>query len=156
MSTTMLRNGSQYQHMRTKLKHQRQLKRFPSVEDLKFAAIDILGPSLRNKTGRKFVLIITERYSMLTRAILTTKITSTEVENIFFHSCVMPYGIPDVILSDNRQDFVNRISTSLFTYRTVKELPTAAFHLQAYEKVEIYNKNFVSRLKLYIADSQRS
>lgn len=96
-------NSSQWPRMGTKLKHQGQLKLLPPVGSLKFLAIDLLWPLPRSKTGNQLVVIMTDRYSKLLRAILTTKITSTQVVHILFYGWVLPYEILDVILSKNCQ-----------------------------------------------------
>lgn len=75
-------------------------------------AVNIFGPLQRSKTCSQLVIITTDRYTVLTGAIPTTKIESIEVGNIFFSDYISPYGITDTVLSDNGQQFVSKFSTS--------------------------------------------
>lgn len=50
---------------------------------LKFVAVDIVGPLPKTKTSDKFIVVTTDRYLSLTRAIPTKKTTTTDVARIF-------------------------------------------------------------------------
>ncbi|MEM7496351.1 MAG: integrase, partial [Myxococcota bacterium] len=81
--------------------HQKYLQLFPANGPLEFIAIDILGPLPRSKRGNKHVLVITDRYSKLTRTVAMNKITAPHVAEAFLDNWIMPYGIPNALLSDN-------------------------------------------------------
>lgn len=94
--------------MQTKFAHQRQLEQFPANRSLKIIAIDILGPLPRTKEGMRYVVFMTDRYTILTRAIQTATVTSTETAKIFVKQWVMPYEIPKTVLAGNRQQVVSK------------------------------------------------
>lgn len=52
----------------TQYNHQKHLRLFPAKGMLEFIAMDILGPLPTTKTGKQFVVVITDRYKKLTRA----------------------------------------------------------------------------------------
>lgn len=58
------------------------------------------------------MVIIPDRYSKISKATTTAKVTSTQVAQKFFHDRVIPYGIVDVILSEIDQQFVSRFLLS--------------------------------------------
>lgn len=82
-------NRSRFPRIGTKLKHHRQLELFPPAGPLKLASINIPEPQLGTKTRNHFVVVITDRYSQVMKAIPTANIASTQVGQIFFYDWVM-------------------------------------------------------------------
>lgn len=80
---TFFRNCSKFPRMGTKFNRQRRLELFPSAGPLEFLAINILRPLSMTKSGSQFVVITAERCIKLIRTLPTTKMTSTQVANIF-------------------------------------------------------------------------
>lgn len=134
----------------TKIRHQRHLERCPAAGRLEFVSIDVLEPLPRTNTGSQFVLIITDIYGILVRAIRTAKNISTQAMH-FFHCYVTSYGLSNFILRRNGQQFVRKFFTSLCAYLVVMRLATIAFHLLTNGQVERYNKTCVAQLQLYIS-----
>lgn len=120
-----------------------------------FVAVDILGPLPRTRSGNEFVVINTERYSKRTRVIPTTKNTSTQVANISFSQCVIAYGIPDTIFSDNAQQYLSPFFIPLCSDLVVEKLTGTAYHSYTSGKVERYSRTPVTRLRLSDADHLR-
>lgn len=89
--------------MEAKFKYQRQVEPFSPKGPLAFIAIDIIGPLPRTKPGNQVLVIITDCYNKRTRLILTPNLLSTDITHIFLNHWVVPYGIPDIILSDHSQ-----------------------------------------------------
>lgn len=120
----------------TKSRHQHKFELFPPSGSLEFVAVDLFGPLTRARSGKQFVIINTNSYSKLTRAIVTAKITTTQVANIFLNHWVIPYGIPETVLPDNGQRFVSKAFTSMRAYLGVKKVSAPAYHPLANGKVE--------------------
>lgn len=76
------KNCSQSPRKGTVFNYQCQLELFPPAGPLEFFAVHILGSLPRTKTRNQYVVIITDRYSKLTRALPTAKPTSTQVTHI--------------------------------------------------------------------------
>lgn len=55
--------------------------------------------------NQDIVVIVTDRHSKVSRAILTAKITSTQLAHILVNDWVIPYEITQNIISDRRQQF---------------------------------------------------
>lgn len=83
---------------------------------LKFIAIDVLGVLPQTKFGNQFVIILTARYSKLTRRIPTTDMSSAPVAHKFLSNCIIPYGMPNIIISDNGQYFVSELLIYIHQY----------------------------------------
>lgn len=122
------KNFIECSRMGTSLKRQRQPELFLPRGQLNLVAIDILGTTLRTKTGNWLAVVVMEQYSSLTTAIQNENITSTRVANILFHDGVFLYGITEKIRSESGQQFVSLLFMSLCTYSALKKLTTTAFH----------------------------
>lgn len=72
----------------------------PANSLLKFVAIIILGHLLRIVKGNKYVIVMTDRYSNLERAIETGKTSYSYKMNVFFVPLIAAYGIPTNVLTD--------------------------------------------------------
>jgi hypothetical protein len=74
------------------------LKLFPPLGPLEFIAIDILGPLPKTKSGHQYLVIISDRFSKLTRAVPVRNVTAETVAIAFFNEWLSVYGIPLVLL----------------------------------------------------------
>ena len=57
-------------YARNRIKDQRNIypmKLFPAANPLEFVAMDILGPLPKTKHGKRFILVVTDRFSKLTK-----------------------------------------------------------------------------------------
>ncbi len=61
----------------------RWLQLFLSTRPLEFVAVDMLGAFRRTKDGHEHLLVITDRYSKLTRAVPLPTITAHAVAKAF-------------------------------------------------------------------------
>lgn len=69
VTTTVRRCGKCARNIFQQRKSTNPLQMFPVREPLVSVAIDILGPLTKSKSGRRFLLIITDRFSRLTQAV---------------------------------------------------------------------------------------
>lgn len=69
--------------MGTKFSHQRIFELFLPSGPLELIAVNILEPLPRTRSGKQFVVIITDMYSNLARVVTSTKLTLTQVANTF-------------------------------------------------------------------------
>lgn len=49
----------------------------------------------------QYEIVVTDKYSKITRAIPTSRTSSSYVANVFFAFCVVPYGIPAYVPTEN-------------------------------------------------------
>ncbi|CAN8061905.1 unnamed protein product [Agarophyton chilense] len=73
-------------------KHRKYLKLFPATGPLEFVAIDLLGQLPKTKNGYQHILVITDGFSKLTRAIPFKETKSTTLAIAFLNNWVYPYG----------------------------------------------------------------
>lgn len=75
--------------------------------------VGVLGPLPKTMQGNQFVVLMTDRYTKLTKATLTTKANATTVTSIFFENRVANYGTPSELLTDNGLRLVSKIFVAL-------------------------------------------
>jgi Integrase zinc binding domain len=86
-----------------------RLTLFPPTAPMEFVAMDILGPLTTTPRGNRFLLVVTDRFTKLTRAYPLASTTADVVARTFFEGWVAAgYGIPHVLLTDNGTQFVSK------------------------------------------------
>lgn len=106
----------------------RSLKLFPASGPLGFIAMDILEPPPKSTHENQLVVVMTDRHSKLTRAVPTTQTTALHVASIFYDHWIIPYGIPDHLLTENSNQFVSKFFATLCQFLDLKHLTTTTFH----------------------------
>ena len=67
----------------TLVKNQKEIKLFPAAGPLEFVAMDLLGPLPKTTHRNQHFLVITDRFSKLTRCIPLRTTTASVVANAF-------------------------------------------------------------------------
>ena len=85
----------------TQYRPRHKLRLFPATKPLAFVALDLLGPLPKSKAGHDHILVITDRFTKLTRAIPLKFTNSQVVTDAFLTSWAYAYGLPERVLSDS-------------------------------------------------------
>lgn len=134
--------------------HRLLLKLFSLEAPMTFVTMDILEPLPKTKSGIKFIIVMMDHYSKLARGIWTRKTTTTDAARIFVEVLVMPYGIPDRLLTGRGQQFLGKVFNAVCVSLGTRPMKMAAFRPQTNRKTEWYNKNVVGRLCHFISENQ--
>jgi transposase InsO family protein len=78
---------------------------FPANSPFKSVAMDILGPLPKTRHGNRFLLVIADRYSKLTRTVPLRVTTALAVAKDFCDHWVFVFGPPVSLLTDNGPQF---------------------------------------------------
>ena len=127
------------------------LKLFPANAPLESVAMDILGPLSKTRHGNRFLLVIADRYTKITRTVPLRTITALTVAQAFCEHWVYIYGPPVSLLSDNGPQFAAKFFQAVCTELGIKKLFTTAYHPQANGQVERYNRTLVQALRAYVS-----
>lgn len=84
----------------------RKLRLFPVPGPLVYACLHILGPLSKTESGNQFIVVVTDRYSKLTKAIPTARGKVKEVATIFGDHFELNFGIRKTVLTNNSRQSV--------------------------------------------------
>lgn len=71
---------------------------------------------------------MTERYSKLTWAVPVLKKTHSQAALTFIDNWIMPYSIPNFLLTDTGLQLISKILNALYIFLYVKQLTTTENH----------------------------
>ena len=135
-------------------KHLNRLRLFPATRPPESLAIDILGPLPKTKAGKRFLLVITDRFTRLTEVVALRSTTAYTVATAFCDAWVFKYGVPRSLFSDNGPQFNAKFFQSVCRVLGITNLYTSAYHPQTNRQVERYNWTIVSMLRYYVNEHQ--
>ena len=137
-------------------KHASYLSLFPAKAPLEYVAIDILGP-LPYTTGKRnrYLLVIADRYSKLTKTVPLKNITAATVARAFVEHWVFHFGPPAKLLSDNGGQFTSKFFQQVCQILGIKKLFTTAYHPQTNGQVERFNRTLLSGLRHFCSEHGR-
>ena len=82
-----------------------ELQLFPAIAPLESVALDIFGELIKTARGNQYLLVISDRFTKLTKVVPLKTVQATEIAQAFTHEWVTHYGPPRELLSDNAQYF---------------------------------------------------
>lgn len=133
-------------------RHATPLTLFPATEPSTQLSVDILGPLIQSKAGNKFVLVITDRFSKLTKCVALCKITAIGVVSPILEAWAACYGPPDTILSDQGPQFMSKFFIAVVKMLGTETVRTTAYHPRTNGQLERYNRTIATQLRHYVAD----
>jgi hypothetical protein len=102
------------------------------------------------KQGNDCVFVVIDRFSKM--AILTAckkNITMTDTSKLFFERVWVHFGIPQTIIFDQDNRFLNTFWSSLWSLLDTKLTKSTAFHPQTNDQIEVVNQMIVHILHMY-------
>jgi len=133
-------------------RHTSPLTLFPPTEPLTDLSVDIFGPIPASKSGNRFILVITDRFSKLTKCVALRKITAMSVASAIIDAWVSCYGPSDRLLSDQGPQFMSNFFVAVMKMLGIETVRTTAYHPQTNGQVERYNRTMATQLRHYVAD----
>ena len=128
------------------------LKTFLPTEPLTELCMDVLGPLPVTTEGNKYLLIIVDRFSKLTRAIPLREANEETIAAAFLDYWVAAYGPPNTVLTDNGPQFRAAYFQGVFSFLGVHNRYSTTYHPQTSGQVERYNGTIVGQLRAYVED----
>jgi len=133
-------------------RHNTPLTLFPATEPLTEFSVDIFGPIPASKKGNRFILVITDRFSKLTKCVALRLITTMSVASAIIDARVSACGPPDRILSDQGPQFMSNFFIAVMKMLGFETVRTTAYHPQTNGQVERYIRTMATQLRHYVAD----
>ena len=135
-------------------RHLHRLKLFPATRPLESVAIDILGPLTKTKSGKRFLLVITDRFTKLTQVVALRTINAYHVAVAFCEAWIFKYGPPKTLLSDNGKQFTSKFFQSVCRLLGLSNIFTSAYHPQTNGQTERYNRTVLAMIRNFVNDNQ--
>lgn len=132
------------------------LRLFPASEALADVCLDLLGPLPTTASGNRFLLVIVDRFSKLTRVAPIPRENAETVASAFCDTWVASYGPPDTLLTDNGPQLASTFFRGFCGMLGIRHLTSTAYHPQTQGQVERYNRTIVAQLKAYVSEHQES
>jgi Integrase core domain/Integrase zinc binding domain len=132
------------------------LKLFPANGPLKSVAVDILGPLPRTKHGSRFLLVISDRYSKVTKTVPLRTVTALSVARAFCDHWAYVYGPPVSLLTENGPQFTAKFFQAVCSELGIRKIFTTAYHPQTNGQVERYNRTILASLRGYVCKRQEA
>jgi len=136
-------------------RHMSPMNLFQSKEPLTKVSIGILGPLLNTVDRNRYVVVMSDRLSPLTRTVALRRITAGTVASAFLTAWVAAYGPLDCVLSDQGQQMDNSF------FRAVKKMLgtrckyTTPYHPQTNGEVERYNHTLLNQIRALCEEQPR-
>ena len=112
-------------------------------------AIDIFGELVKTSRGYQYILVVSDRFSKLTKTIPLKSVSAEEVARAFTNEWVFNYGKPRTLLSDNGTCFTSRFFQNVCSILNVTNQFTTTYHPKTNGQVERYNRTLKAALKSY-------
>ena len=125
------------------------LKLFTATKPFESVSIEILGRLPKSRRDKRFLLVITDRFSNLTAVVPLRNVNACSTAVAFCEAWVFKYGPPKTLLSDNGKQFASRFFLSVCQLLGVTNAFTSAYHPQVNGQVERYNRTILSMLRCY-------
>ena len=132
------------------------MKLFTPTAPLQDVAMDLLGPLIRTPRGNEFILIITDRFSKLVKAVPMSSTTGYNVARAFLRNWVFNYGAPRSVLTDNGKQFTSKFLLQVHRVMNIKSVLTTAYHPQTNGQCERYNRTMLSALRKYVGEHPKN
>lgn len=112
--------------------------------------MNLLAPLPRTKTGSRFIFVMADRNSKVTRANSTKKTTATNVTHILVGDWAESFGISERVLTDIGPHFPGKFFDAIWARLATILMTTTAYYPQTSGQTERYNKTILSQLHHYI------
>jgi len=129
---------------------------FPATIPFQYIAVDLYGPLARTAAGHRFILVITDRFSKLVRALPMDCTTAVDCASVVMDYWVAAYGPPDRLLSDGGPQFSSHFWGLVCNLLSIEPKVTSPSHPQTNGQTERFNRTMHTILNHYVAENPRS
>ena len=108
--------------------------------------LDLIGPFAESPTGNKYILTTVDHSSGWGEAMPIPNKTNKAVWDAFANHYLPRHGVPEIIITDNGQEFVANAFTKYLADLGVEHRRTTPVHPQSNGRTERYNRSFKQTL----------
>jgi len=129
---------------------------FPATMPFQDIAVDLYGPLARTAAGHLLILVITDRFTKLVRALPIDGTTAVDCASVVLDYWVAAYGPPDRLLSDGGPQFTSHFWGQVCNLLSIEPKVTSPSHPETNGQTERFNHTMHTILNQYVAEHPRS
>jgi len=128
------------------------LQLFPATLPFQDVATDLFGPLAKTAAGNEYIMVITDSFSKLVRAIPMGKVRAVDCASVLLDYWIGAYGPPDRILSDGGPQFTALFWQQVCILLSVEAKVTTPSRPQTNGQAERFNRTMGRILDHYVAE----
>ena len=117
-------------------------------------ALDVVGPLPKTKNCHEYILTMQDQLSKYCIAVPLKDTFATIIADFFVKRFICTFGTPQVIITDQGQNFLGKLMTRVAKRFKIKKIRTTAFHLQSTGSLERSHHALGEFLKQYATVDQ--
>lgn len=98
--------------------------------------MDIPGPLIETHDGYKYLLVITDHLSKLTKSIPPRDISEKAVAHAFLNQWALTYGPPTLLITGNGKQFVSMFFQEIYRVLGTASLLTTTYNSKSNDQAE--------------------
>ena len=116
-------------------------------------AADILGlVTLARKSRARYILVTSDLFTKYAVTVALQDMTAATVANAIIDECIMKFGAPDVIHTDQGTNFNSELMQDICRIFMIEKTRTTPYHPQGNGQVERFNRVLADTLSKYSAE----
>ena len=116
-------------------------------------AVDVLGPLPQTRTGKKYIVVMTDYLTKYVLAVATRDQTAETTAAVLMEK-FLEYGLPEKLITDNGSNFRSRLVNELCRLLKISRLFTTPYHPQFNGLCERQNRVLAAMLRAFVAENQ--
>ncbi|GMF23673.1 unnamed protein product [Phytophthora fragariaefolia] len=116
--------------------------------------VDAVGPLITTPRGKKYILVFVDYFTKWVEALPVSRFDSVTFIDIMINGVITRHEVPETLLSDRRSNVTSELAKALYETLGIKKLFGAAYHPHTYGLVERFNGTLLSRVKMYVNETQ--
>ena len=124
---------------------------FPATMPFKDIAVDLYGPPDETTAGHRFIVVITDRFTKLVRAILMDGTLAVDCASVVLDCGVAVYGPPDRLLSDRGPQLTSHFWGQVCNLLSIEPEVTSPSHPQTNGQTKLFNRTMHTILNHFVA-----
>jgi transposase InsO family protein len=126
----------------------------PAHRPWQVISVDFVGPLTRSRSGKRFILVVTDAYTKMVVAEALHDSTTKKLTGFLEGQVFLKHSVPEIVISDNGPQFISKPFLKLLSDYKVKHWTNSVYHPQ-HNPTERVNQVIGNCLRCYVGEDQR-
>lgn len=127
----------------------------PTIARLGSVAIEIIGTLIRTPLGHRYIIVVTDRFTKLVKAIQMKAVSTGEVSKLFVVNWVLNDGPTTALLSDKGPQDTSKLFMNICRILNTRNVLKTTYNPQTKRQAERFNRTILASLPSYNEDHPR-